>query len=77
MAPLKRAMGEPALQVMAALVAGVVFTWPLLVFDRASSVFAGFFCSWPVVIALLYAFSRVPSSESVDAESLPESHRDA
>ncbi len=55
---MTRALAHPALHLLAAAGALLVFTWPFLVFDRPIQVFLSFFISWLVIIGLLFAFSR-------------------
>lgn len=55
---MTRALAHPALQALGAAGALLIFTWPFLVFDRPIQVFLSFFISWPLIIGLLFAFSR-------------------
>lgn len=72
---MRRALGEPALQVFAGIAATIGFTWPLLVFERPVYVFVSFFVIWALVIACLFAISRAPDPSAVAADPDPEGPR--
>jgi len=61
---LRPAFGHPALAAIASFGALFGLTWPLLVFDRPLYVVVAFFVIWAFTIALLYAASRAPESDS-------------
>jgi hypothetical protein len=62
-----RALAHPALQVLGAAGALLVFTWPFLVFDRPIQVFLSFFITWPLIIGVLFAFSRANGDAETEA----------
>lgn len=55
---MKRALAEPALQLLGAVLALFVFTWPFLVLERPVHVFVYFFVCWAAIIAALFAFAH-------------------
>ncbi|MET0412058.1 MAG: hypothetical protein ABW217_12225 [Polyangiaceae bacterium] len=73
---MKRTLREPALQAAAAVLALLLLTWPLLVFQRPVDVFVAFFVVWALIIAGLAAIAWAHGGREEDAEAAAESRYD-
>jgi hypothetical protein len=62
-----RALGHPALQMLAGVITLIAFTWPLLVFARPLYVFVSFYAIWMAVIGMLFVFSRAEEYSDEEA----------
>jgi hypothetical protein len=66
---MKRALRHPALQLAGGLLALLLLTWPLLVFERPVQVFVSFFIVWALIIGALFAISRAQAGGDADTAS--------